>query len=429
MTDARAPHVLVAGGGIAGLEALLALRDLAGDRVSLTLVAPTDTFAYRPESVVEPFGLGRPERVALDDVARDAGARFERARLASVDAGRRRVTMTTGEHVGYDELIVAVGAEPYAAVPGAITWDADGAHDAFRRLLAEIDSGTVSHVAVVVPPAAAWPLPAYELALLLAHRARSMGRRLTVTLVTAEPEPLALFGAGPSAAVAAELREAAVTLHASSFRAPPSADRVVAVPSATGPAIAGLPADDRGFIAVDEQCRTNVAHIHAIGDVVGQPMLAHKAMHEAKVAAEVIAGHDVVFDPRGIPSIAYTDPEVAWTGLTETEAKAQGIEYEKATFPWAASGRALGLGRPEGVTKLLIDPETRQVLGAGMVGPQAGDLVSEAALALELGADAEDIGLTIHPHPTLSETVAFAAEVLEGTITDLYVPKRKAPRG
>jgi dihydrolipoamide dehydrogenase len=192
---------------------------------------------------------------------------------------------------------------------------------------------------------------------------------------------------------------------------------------------AGVAVDERGFIGVDAQRRTNVPHIFAIGDVVGEPMLAHKATHEGKVAAEVIAGENVAFEPRGIPSVAYTDPEVAWIGLTETQAKAQGIPFEKGTFPWAASGRALGLGRDEGLTKLLIDPETRQVIGAGMVGPQAGDLVSEVALAMELGADAEDIGLTIHPHPTLSETVAFSAEAVEGTITDLYVPKRAARRG
>jgi dihydrolipoamide dehydrogenase len=192
---------------------------------------------------------------------------------------------------------------------------------------------------------------------------------------------------------------------------------------------AGVAVDERGFIGVDAQRRTNVPHIFAIGDVVGEPMLAHKATHEGKVAAEVIAGENVAFEPRGIPSVAYTDPEVAWIGLTETQAKAEGIAVEKGTFPWAASGRALGLGRDEGLTKLLIDPETRQVLGAGMVGPQAGDLVAEVALAMELGADAEDIGLTIHPHPTLSETVAFSAEAVEGTITDLYVPKRAARRG
>jgi dihydrolipoamide dehydrogenase len=192
---------------------------------------------------------------------------------------------------------------------------------------------------------------------------------------------------------------------------------------------AGVAVDERGFIAVDEQLRTNVPHIHAIGDVVGEPMLAHKATHEGTTAAEVIAGHNVAFEPRGIPSVAYTDPEVAWIGLTETEAKTQGIAFEKGSFPWAASGRALGLGREEGLTKILVDPETRQVLGAGMVGPGAGDLVAELALAMEMGADAQDIGLTIHPHPTLSETVAFAAEAVEGTIVDLYLPKRKAAHG
>ena len=187
---------------------------------------------------------------------------------------------------------------------------------------------------------------------------------------------------------------------------------------------AGVQVDERGFIRVDRQMRTNVPHIYAIGDIVGEPMLAHKATHEGKVAAEVIAGHDVAFDARAIPSVAYTDPEVAWMGLTETEAKAQGVPYEKGTFPWAASGRALSLGRAEGSTKLLIDPETRRVLGAGMVGVNAGELIAETVHALEMGADAEDIGLTIHPHPTLSETVGFAAEAAEGTITDLYMPKR-----
>jgi dihydrolipoamide dehydrogenase len=190
---------------------------------------------------------------------------------------------------------------------------------------------------------------------------------------------------------------------------------------------AGVRVDERGFIPVDAQMRTNVPHIHAIGDIVGEPMLAHKATHEGKVAAEVIAGHGVTFDARAIPSVAYTDPEVAWMGLTETEAKAQGVPYEKGTFPWAASGRALGTARDEGMTKLLIDPETRRVLGAGIVGPNAGELIAETVLALELGADAEDIGLTIHPHPTLSETVAFSAEAVEGTITDLYMPKKRTP--
>ncbi|HEU5282542.1 MAG TPA: dihydrolipoyl dehydrogenase [Burkholderiales bacterium] len=187
---------------------------------------------------------------------------------------------------------------------------------------------------------------------------------------------------------------------------------------------AGVRVDERGFIAVDRQLRTNVAHIFAIGDIVGEPMLAHKATHEAKVAAEVIAGHKASFDVRTIPSVAYTDPEVAWMGLSETTAKAQGIEYEKAVFPWSASGRALGIARDEGLTKLLFDKSTHRLLGAGIVGPNAGDLISETVLALEMGADAQDIGLTIHPHPTLSETVCFAAEIADGSITDLYLPKR-----
>ncbi|HEY8085208.1 MAG TPA: dihydrolipoyl dehydrogenase [Methylophilaceae bacterium] len=187
---------------------------------------------------------------------------------------------------------------------------------------------------------------------------------------------------------------------------------------------AGVAVDKRGFIAVDKQMRTNVPHIFAIGDIVGQPMLAHKATHEAKVAAEVISGHKVEFQALAIPSVAYTDPEVAWAGVTETEAKEKGMEIEKASFPWAASGRALSIGRSEGTTKLIRDKQTRRVIGAGIVGINAGELLAEAMLAIEMGADAEDIGLTIHSHPTLSETVAFAAEMAEGTITDLYIRKR-----
>ena len=192
-----------------------------------------------------------------------------------------------------------------------------------------------------------------------------------------------------------------------------------------GAEAAGVAVNERGFIPVDKQMRTNVPHIFAIGDIVGEPMLAHKAVHEGKVAAEVIAGHKVFFEPLTIPSVAYTDPEIAWMGLTETQAKAQGIEYEKANFPWAASGRALSIGRDEGTTKLLLDPKTRRILGAGIVGANAGELIAEAVLALEMGADMEDIGLTIHPHPTLSETLGFAAEMAEGTITDLLAPRKK----
>jgi dihydrolipoamide dehydrogenase len=187
---------------------------------------------------------------------------------------------------------------------------------------------------------------------------------------------------------------------------------------------AGVAVDERGFVAVDKQMRTNVPHIFAIGDVVGQPMLAHKAAHEGKVAAENASGHPAFFDAKVIPSVAYTDPEVAWVGLTENEAKAKGVKYGRGVFPWAASGRSLSLGRDEGITKVLFEEGSERIIGCGIVGPNAGDLIAEAALAIEMGADAADIGATIHPHPTLSETVGMAAEAFEGTITDLYMPKR-----
>jgi len=191
-----------------------------------------------------------------------------------------------------------------------------------------------------------------------------------------------------------------------------------------GADVAGIEVDQRGFIKVNKQMRTSVGHIFAIGDIVGQPMLAHKATHEGKVAAEVAAGKKTHFDARVVPSVAYTDPEIAWVGTTEEQAKAENIAFEKGSFPWAASGRSLALGRSDGLTKLLFDKDSGQIIGAGIVGPNAGELIAEAALAIELGCDAADIGLTIHPHPTLSETLAFSAEVAEGTITDLYLPRR-----
>jgi dihydrolipoamide dehydrogenase len=198
----------------------------------------------------------------------------------------------------------------------------------------------------------------------------------------------------------------------------PNSDRI-------GLEAAGVETDERGFTPVDAQRRTNIAHIFAIGDLTRGPMLAHKASHEGKVAAEVAAGEKSGFDARVIPSVAYTDPEIAWVGLTETEARADGIEYETGVFPWGASGRSLSMGRSDGRTKLLFDPKTRRVIGGGIVGPNAGDLISEVALAIEMGCEAADIGLTIHPHPTLSETVAFAAEVFDGTVTDLYVKRKR----
>ncbi|HEY4772021.1 MAG TPA: FAD-dependent oxidoreductase, partial [Steroidobacteraceae bacterium] len=221
-----------------------------------------------------------------------------------------------------------------------------------------------------------------------------------------------------------------VTFAGEKAPAPQIFDRVLVavgrVPNgaAIGADAAGINVSERGFIPIDRQLRTNVPHIFAVGDIARPPMLAHKGSHEGKAAAEVAAGHKTSFDARVIPSVAYTDPEVAWAGLTETEAKEKGIAFTKGVFPWAASGRSLSLGRDEGITKLLFDPKTHRVLGGGIVGTNAGELISEVALAIEMGADAADIGLTVHPHPTLSETVAFAAEAVDGTLTDLYIPRK-----
>lgn len=189
---------------------------------------------------------------------------------------------------------------------------------------------------------------------------------------------------------------------------------------------AGVQVDDKGFIAVDKQMRTNVPHIYAIGDIAGHPMLAHKAIPEGRIAAEVIAGQKHYFEPKGIPGVAYTDPEVAWTGLSEAQAKEQGLHYGKGVFPWAASGRSLSIGRDEGMTKIIFDEDTHRILGASIVGPNAGELIAEICLAIEMGCEASDIALTIHPHPTLSETIAMATEMYEGTITDLIAPKKKS---
>ena len=232
------------------------------------------------------------------------------------------------------------------------------------------------------------------------------------------------------AGVVAERAGLKVTFEGEKAPAPQSFERVLVavgrVPNgnAIGADLAGVAVSERGFIPVDKQMRTNVPHIFAIGDIAGPPLLAHKAMHEGKVAAEVAAGLKRAFDARVIPSVAYTDPEIAWVGLTETEARAKGIAYKKGAFPWVANGRSLSLGREDGFTKLLFDPETHRLLGGGIVGSNAGDLISEVALAIETGSDAADIALTIHPHPTLSETVAGAAEAFEGTLTDLYIPRK-----
>ncbi|TAN50422.1 MAG: dihydrolipoyl dehydrogenase [Methylococcaceae bacterium] len=232
-----------------------------------------------------------------------------------------------------------------------------------------------------------------------------------VSSIAAKPEGLLVSFAGEDAPAPSLFDRVLVAVG----RRPSSAD--------LGLEALGVRLDEQGFIPVDRQQRSNVAHVFAVGDVVGNPMLAHKATHQGKVAAEVIAGHKAAFQPLTIPAVAYTDPEVAWMGLTETEAKARGIDYEKAVFPWAASGRAVGMARKEGLTKILCDKASRRILGAGITGVNAGDLIAETVLALEMGADAEDIGLTIHPHPTLSETFAFAAEMVTGTVTDFYLKK------
>ncbi|MDP9399060.1 MAG: dihydrolipoyl dehydrogenase [Actinomycetota bacterium] len=247
----------------------------------------------------------------------------------------------------------------------------------------------------------------------IAKRYENVYLKTKVTAVEATPEGLRVSFEGAGAPAQDTFDKVLVAVGRK-----PSGARV-------GADAAGVVVDDRGFIPVDKQMRTNVGHIFAIGDVVGQPMLAHKAVHEGRVAAEAAAGQRSAFDARVIPSVAYTDPEVAWVGATENEAKAAGVAYGKGVFPWAASGRALSLGRDEGMTKLVFDEATDRLIGAGIVGPNAGELIAEAALAIELGADAADIGLTVHAHPTLSETVGMSAEAFEGTITDLYLPKKK----
>lgn len=337
--------------------------------------------------------------------------------------------------VSFDQAIIAAGSEPVTlpfvphADPRVI--DSTGALDLADippRLLVigggiiGLEMATVYHAlgsAVTVVELMDQIIPGADRDIItplmkrLEKRYAAIHLKTKVTKVEAGADGLVAFFEGP--------------------KAPPSAvfDRILVAVGrrpngrAIGAEAAGIAVDERGFIPVDRQMRTNVAGIFAIGDVVGQPMLAHKATHEGRVAAEAAAGMPSYFDAEVIPSVAYTDPEVAWVGLTENECKARGVKYGKGVFPWAASGRSLSLGRDEGLTKLLFDEGTHRVIGCGIIGPNAGDLVAEAALAIEMGADAEDIGRTIHPHPTLSETVAMAAEAFEGVITDLYMPKRK----
>ena len=367
-------------------------------------------------------------------------------------ARQRKVTVVSGEGkfsspqtivvatpegdktIAFKHAIIAVGSEPVA--PGFIPkdpriWDSTSALEVAsipKRLLVlgggiiGLEMATVYHalgakITVVELMDQLIPGADRDVVAPLAKRIGKLYEKILlktkVTAVAAEPDGLHVTFEGEGG----QTSDVFDAMLVSVGRRPNGA--------AIGAQAAGVAVDERGFIAVDKQMRTNVGHIFAIGDVVGQPMLAHKATHEGKVAAEVASGHKASFDAKAIPSVAYTDPEIAWVGVTENEAKAKGLKYGKAIFPWAASGRSLALGRDEGQTKTLWDEETGRLIGCGIVGPQAGDIIAEATLAIEMGADAEDVGLTIHPHPTLSETFAMSAEAFAGTLTDLYMPKKK----
>jgi len=355
-------------------------------------------------------------------------AKFSGPHLVEVETAEGRKT------VSFDYAIIAAGSQP-ARIPGfpyddPRLMDSTGAlelKDVPKRLLV-IGGGIIGLEMATVYDALGSKVSVVELMDgLIPGADRDVVRPLHKRI---EKRYEAILLKTKVTAIAASAEGLRATFEGEGAPAPQLYDRILLSVGRrpNGKAIAaeaaGVRVDERGYIAVDNQMRTNVPHIYAIGDIVGEPMLAHKATHEGKLAAEVIAGHKAAFDARTIPSVAYTDPEVAWMGLSETAAKAQGVEYEKAVFPWAASGRALATGRDEGMTKLLFDKNTHRLLGAAIVGPNAGELISETVLALEMGAEAQDIGLTIHPHPTLSETVFFSAEIADGSITDLYMPKR-----
>jgi dihydrolipoamide dehydrogenase len=372
----------------------------------------------------------------LDALAKQRKVRVVRGTARFASAQRLEVERDGAvESVDFDQCIIAAGSEP-AVLPGVPSdpriIDSTGALDlqALPGRMLVIGGGIIGLEMATVYDALGVKVSVVELTkTLIPGCDRDLVKPLEKR-IAARYEAIMLgtrftkMAAGPKG----------ITVHFEGEQAPkePQTYGLVLVAvgrSANGRKIAadkaGVEVDERGLISVDKQQRTNVPHIFAIGDIVGQPMLAHKASHEGKVAAEVAAGEKSFFDARVVPAVAYTDPEVAWVGLTEDEAKARGVAYEKGSFPWVASARSLTLGRAEGLTKLLFDAGTKRLLGAGIVGINAGDLIAEAALAIEMGTDAADIGLTVHPHPTLSETLAFAAEAAEGTITDLYVPRKR----
>ena len=381
-------------------------------------------------------GVVRQLTNGLDTLAKQRKVRVVRGTARFVSPKQLEVDVAGGrETIDFDQCIIAAGSEPTVLPnlpndPRII--DSTGALElgTLPKRMLVIGGGIIGLEMATVYDALGVQVSVVELTkTLIPGCDRDLVKPLEKR-ITSRYEAIMLG----TRVVKMEAGAAGITVHFEGDKAPPEPQVyglvLVAVgrsPNGRRLAVerAGVAVNERGFIPVDRQLRTNVPHIFAIGDVVGQPMLAHKASHEGKVAAEVAAGHKSFFDARVVPSVAYTDPEVAWVGLGEDEAKAKGIDYEKGTFPWVASARSLTLGRSDGLTKLLIDKTTRRVLGAGIVGTNAGDLIAEAALAIEMGCDAEDVGLTIHPHPTLSETLYFAAEAVEGTITDLYVPKKR----
>ena len=356
-----------------------------------------------------------PNSLAVETPKGTVAVRFEQAIVA---VGSRTVSLP-GFPSGDPRIMTSTGALALADVPKRLLVVGGGI---IGLEMATVYRALGSEVTVVELADRLIPQADPELVLRLQKRmaTRNIGIHLSTRVSEVKPQARGLRVSFVGDAVSGDtaLAEATYDRILLAVGRRPNGDTI-------GAAAAGLTVDEHGFIPVDAQQRTNVAHLFAIGDVVGQPMLAHKATHEAKVAAEVAAGHESAFDARVIPSVSYTDPELAWVGVTEQEARAQGLRYGKGSFPWAANGRSLSMDRDEGLTKLLFEADTGRILGGGIVGPGAGDLISEVALAIELGCDADDLALTIHPHPTLSETVAMSAEAYAGTLTDLYLPRER----
>jgi dihydrolipoamide dehydrogenase len=405
--EALAAHGVVYGDPSVDLDSLRAFKDgvvgkltdgltTMAEQRSVTVVQGTGTFSGPNSMRVE--GLEGVQEITFDSAVIAAGSRV--AKLSMFPWEDRRVWDSTDalELVDVPGRLLVVGGG-IIGLELATVFDALGSRVTVVELLKDLMTGADRDLVRVLQRR-------------IGKRYENVFTSTKVTGITPREDGLHVTMEGRKAP-AEDVFDAALI----AVGRRPNGDRI-------GAEAAGVTVTERGFVPVDKQQRTNVPHIFAIGDIVGEPMLAHKATHEGKIAAEVAAGHKSGFDAEVIPSVAYTDPEIAWVGLTETQAKADGRAVGVGVFPWAASGRALSMGG-EGRTKLIFDPDTDRVLGGGIVGPRAGELIAEVALAIEMGAEAADIGLTIHPHPTLSESVMLAAEVYEGTVTDLYAPKKK----